>query len=301
VPVADRPGRDLVSIVVVSYQSAADLPRCVSSLAAAAGPLDTELVVVDNASQDGSAEVACNLGAEVIENQLNVGLSGAINQGVSKARGSWVLLLNPDARLAAGALATLVETGGSDPRIGCLGPQIRNPDGTPYPTGRRFPSPAVGGLHALLGTVWPSNPATRRYHMADLDRRAVSDVDWVSGSCMLVRRQAFDEAGGFDPGYFMYFEELDFCLRLARAGWRVVFEPRAVAVHDIGGSTSSAPYRKVFNHHRSALRFYRRRFAGDPRLILLPLVAVGLAARAVVSLALALVRRASVSRGRTGH
>jgi N-acetylglucosaminyl-diphospho-decaprenol L-rhamnosyltransferase len=143
----------------------------------------------------------------------------------------------------------------------------------------------VGALHALVGTVWPGNPATRRYHMADRVRSGPSDVDWVSGSCMLVRRAAFDQVGGFDPGYFMYFEELDFCLRLARAGWRVVLEPQAVAVHHIGGSTSSAPYRKVINHHRSAVRFYRRRYEGDPRILLTPVVAAGLAARLVVSLA----------------
>jgi N-acetylglucosaminyl-diphospho-decaprenol L-rhamnosyltransferase len=112
---------------------------------------------------------------------------------------------------------------------------------------------------------------------------------------MLIRRRAFEEVGGFDPGYFMYFEEMDFCLRLHRAGWRVVYDPGASVTHILGGSTRSAPYRKVWNHHRSALRFYCRRYARDPRLLLAPLVALFLALRGLVSLA-----RTAVTRARRG-
>jgi N-acetylglucosaminyl-diphospho-decaprenol L-rhamnosyltransferase len=108
---------------------------------------------------------------------------------------------------------------------------------------------------------------------------------------MLLRREAYEAAGRFDAGYFMYFEEMDFCLRLARAGWRAVYDPGAEVTHILGGSTRSAPYRKVWNHHRSALRFYRRRYAHDPRLLLLPVVALFLVARGLVSLARTAVAR----------
>ncbi|HYJ71829.1 MAG TPA: glycosyltransferase family 2 protein, partial [Actinomycetota bacterium] len=172
---------------------------------------------------------------------------------------------------------------------GCVGPHLANPDGSDYPTGRRFPSLLMGALHAALAPVWPGNPATRRYHMVGVDRSRPLDVDWVSGACMLVRRRAFEEIGGFDPGYFMYFEEMDACLRLHRAGWRVVFDPVAEVKHVVGGSTRSAPYRKVVHHHKSALRFYCRRYAGDPRLVMAPLVAGFLAVRGVASLARAAV------------
>jgi N-acetylglucosaminyl-diphospho-decaprenol L-rhamnosyltransferase len=284
-----------VSVVLVTYESAEDLAACLATLPAAAGPHELEVVVVDNASRDGSAEIARRLGVKVLENPANLGLSRAIDLGAAATDAPWLLLVNPDTRLAPGALARLLATAAADPTIGCVGPHLRNSDGSEYPTGRRFPSILVGALHAALGTVWPGNPATRHYHMADLDRSRPVQVDWVSGACMLLRREAYEAAGRFDAGYFMYFEEMDFCLRLARAGWRVVYDPGAEVTHILGGSTRSAPYRKVWNHHRSALRFYCRRYARDPRLLLAPLVALFLALRGLVSLA-----RTAVTRARRG-
>jgi N-acetylglucosaminyl-diphospho-decaprenol L-rhamnosyltransferase len=273
-----------VAVVLVTYESAEDLAACLGSLPAAAGPHELEVVVVDNASRDASAEIARRLGVKVLENPANLGLSRAIDIGAAATAAPWLLLVNPDTRLAAGSLARMLETA-AEPTVGCVGPHLRNSDGSEYPTGRRFPSILVGVVHAALGTVWPGNPATRRYHLADLDRSRPVPVDWVSGACMLVRREAYEAAGRFDAGYFMYFEEMDFCLRLAKAGWRVVYDPVAEVTHMLGGSTRSAPYRKVWNHHRSALRFYRRRYAGDPRRLLLPVVALFLLARGLVSLA----------------
>jgi N-acetylglucosaminyl-diphospho-decaprenol L-rhamnosyltransferase len=285
----------MVSVGLVTYESAEDLAACLATLPAAAGPHELEVVVVDNASRDGSAEIARRLGVKVLENPANLGLSRAIDLGAAATDAPWLLLVNPDTRLAPGALARLLATAAADPTIGCVGPHLRNSDGSEYPTGRRFPSILVGALHAALGTVWPGNPATRHYHMADLDRSRPVQVDWVSGACMLLRREAYEAAGRFDAGYFMYFEEMDFCLRLARAGWRVVYDPGAEVTHILGGSTRSAPYRKVWNHHRSALRFYCRRYARDPRLLLAPLVALFLALRGLVSLA-----RTAVTRARRG-
>jgi N-acetylglucosaminyl-diphospho-decaprenol L-rhamnosyltransferase len=284
-----------VSVVLVTYESAEDLAACVATLPAAAGPHELEVVVVDNASRDASAEIARSLGIKVLENPANLGLSRAIDRGAAATAAPWLLLVNPDTRLGPGALARLLETAAADPAIGCVGPHLRNSDGSEYPTGRRFPSILVGAVHAALGTVWPANPATRRYHMADLDRSRPVPVDWVSGACMLLRRDAYQAAGRFDAGYFMYFEEMDFCLRLHRAGWRVVYDPGAEVTHILGGSTRSAPYRKVWNHHRSALRFYRRRYARDPRLLLVPLVALFLTARGLASLA-----RTAIARRRGG-
>jgi N-acetylglucosaminyl-diphospho-decaprenol L-rhamnosyltransferase len=292
VPASHGAAHPAISVVMVTYESAADIAACLDSLDAAAGRHQLEVVVVDNASRDASTDIARGLGVKVVENPTNLGLSRAIDIGAASTAAPWLLLVNPDTRLASGSLARLLDTANADPTIGCVGPHLRNSDGSQYPTGRRFPSILVGAMHAAFGTVWPGNPATRYYHLTDLDRSRPVEVDWVSGACMLLRRDAYEAAGRFDAGYFMYFEEMDFCLRLARAGWRVVYDPVAEVTHMIGGSTRSAPYRKVLNHHRSALRFYRRRYARDPRLVLLPLSAVFLAVRGLVSLARTAVAQA---------
>lgn len=297
---AAQPAPPAAAAVLVTYESADDLPGCLQSLAAAAPPAGLEVVVVDNASRDDSAEVARALGVKVIENPTNEGYARAVNAGAAATAGQWLLVLNPDTRLAPGSLSRLLATAATDPRIGCLGPDLHNPDGTEYPTGRRFPSLVVGALHALVGPVWPGNPATRHYHMAEVDRSVPLPVDWVSGACMLLRREAFEAVGGFDGGYFMYFEDMDLCLRLARVGWRVVFDSEAEVVHVGGNSARKAPYRKVVDHHRSTMRFYRRRYARDPRILLAPLVGAFLLVRAAVSLARVAQTARAAARARPG-
>jgi N-acetylglucosaminyl-diphospho-decaprenol L-rhamnosyltransferase len=297
------PAPPLCSVVLVSYHSAQDLPGCVGSLAKAAPGRVLDVVVVDNASGDDSAEVARGLGTstglalKVIENPTNDGYACAANQGAAATGGGWLLIANPDTRFEPGSLGRLLATAEADPTIGCVGPHLRNPDGSEYPTGRRFPSVFVGALHAVLGTVWPDNPATRHYHLTGVDRSVPVQVDWVSGACMCVRREAWEKVGGFDPGYFMYAEDMDLCLRIARAGWRVVFDGGAEVTHTVGGSTRYRPYRKVLDHHRSALRFYVRHHRRDPRILLTPAVAGFLTARGVASLArTAAVRRRGAER-----
>jgi N-acetylglucosaminyl-diphospho-decaprenol L-rhamnosyltransferase len=285
------PSATAVAVVLVTYQSARDLAMCLGSLERAAGPHPLEVVVVDNASTDASVEIARGYGAKVLENHTNQGLSRAINTGVAVTGAPWLLIANPDTWLSPGSLRRLLATATSDPRIGCVGPHLANPDGSDYPTGRRFPSMLLGAVHAAVAPLWPDNPATRWYHMAGVDRSRPLDVDWVSGACMLIRRQAFEQIGGFDPGYFMYFEEMDACLRLHRAGWRIVFDPLAEVKHVVGGWNHRAPPHQIVPPHASAFRFYCRRYAGDPRLVLAPLVAAFLALRGVFSLARAVAAR----------
>src|ERR671923_61297 len=140
----------MVSVVLVTYESAADLAACLATLPAAAGPHELEVLVVDNASRDGSAEVARGLGVKVLENPANLGLSRAIDIGAAATGAPWLLLVNPDTRLAPGSLARMLATATADPAIGCVGPHLRNSDGSEYPTGRRFPSILVGTVHAAL-------------------------------------------------------------------------------------------------------------------------------------------------------
>ncbi|WP_435593643.1 glycosyltransferase family 2 protein [Nocardia sp. bgisy118] len=280
-----------VGLVLVTYGSAEDLPPFLESLPAAIEPLTLKVVAVDNASNDDSAELVERFDGKVIRNRENVGLTRAINQGARELETDWILVANPDTRLTAGAIATLVETARSDDRIGVVGPRVSRLDGTPYPTGRRFPSIGVGIAHALLGAVWKSNPATRAYF--GNPATTVSDVDWISGCCMLFRRSAFEAVGGYDERYFMYFEETKIALDLHRAGYRVVLDPTVEIRHREGGSTRHAPFRKVRNHHRSALRFYVDYNRSTPWILFTPLVAAGLIVRGSLSML-----RTALARGR---
>src|SRR5918992_6126031 len=152
------PSGTAVAVVLVTFQSARDLAMCLGSLERAAGPHPLEVVVVDNASTDASVEIARSYGAKVLENHVNQGLSRAINTGVAQTGAPWLLIANPDTWLSPGSLRRLLATAASDPRIGCVGPHLANPDGSDYPTGRRFPSLLMGALHAALPPSGPGNP-----------------------------------------------------------------------------------------------------------------------------------------------
>ncbi|MGW3542870.1 glycosyltransferase [Nocardia niigatensis] len=272
-----------VGLALVTYQSAEDLPGFLKTLPSAVAPYAVDVIGIDNVSVDRSADIVEEFGGRVIRNARNVGLAAAINQGAAATSAEWILVANPDTQLTRGSIAALVETAKSDERIGMIGPRIARLDGTLYPSGRRFPSLAVGIAHALLGGAWPGNPATPRYFGKPVTE--VSDVDWISGCCMLFRREAFDAVGGFDDRYFLYFEETKMALDMHRGGWRVVLDPSVEIRHREGGSMRSAPFRKIRTHHLSALRFYCDFHKGSPWIMLAPLVAAGLIVRGTAAVA----------------
>jgi N-acetylglucosaminyl-diphospho-decaprenol L-rhamnosyltransferase len=171
-----------------------------------------------------------------------------------------------------------------------VGPRIENPDGSWYPSARSFPSLADALGHAFLHFVAPGNRFSRRYKLLDWDHDSGRLVDWVSGTFVMVRREAFESVGGFDERYFMYVEDVDLCWRLRRAGWDVAYEPAGRVIHAIGASSELAPYRMIVAHHRSLLRFAATTASG-PRRLLLPAVAVGLAVRAGLACAQRALRR----------
>lgn len=271
-----------VSAVVVSYNSAAYLPDCVRSIRAEG--VD-EVAVVDNASSDGSVDaiVASDPGVVVVETGANLGFGTGANRGVAATTGDYVLILNPDTVVEPGTVKALAEALDRDPGLGLVGPRMETPDGALYPSVRRFPELGVALGHAFLGLVRPANLFTRRYRMLDWDHdRPASDVDWVGGACLLVRRTAFDVVAGFDEGYFMYVEDVDLCWRLAQAGWRIGYEPGGRVVHALGASSQLMPYRMIAEHHRSLLRFAAKTSTGTRRAVV-PVVAAGLAARTLAA------------------
>ncbi len=265
--------------VVVNYNGGAALGACVASLRSAGV---REIVVVDNGSVDGSLAALAADGLRIERADRNLGYGKAVNRGVLLFTAELVLIVNPDVVVEPDAADTLATRLTAEPDVAVVGPLIREPGGAAYPSARSFPSVGVGAGHALVGLFWPNNRWTKRYREGQPSgpdaEQGTREADWVSGACCLVRREAFESVGGFDEGYFMYVEDLDLCWRLRRAGWRVLYEPSAVAVHQQGLSTAAHPYRMLAAHHRSALRFARKSLVGARSVLLVP-VAAGLAVR----------------------
>jgi N-acetylglucosaminyl-diphospho-decaprenol L-rhamnosyltransferase len=270
-----------ISAVVVNYNAGSLLVDCVAGLRKEGA---TEVVVVDNGSTDGSkaALAEADPAAVWLASGGNLGYGRAANLGAGHSRGEYLLVCNPDIVIRPGALAVLAGALDADLGLGIVGPCLINPDGSLYPSARAFPSMADALGHGLLGLLWPGNPFSRRYQLLDWDHAEARRVDWVSGACFVIRREAWDAIGGFDPSYFMYLEDVDLCWRASRAGWAVGYEPSAEVVHIQGVSADQHPYRMIAAHHRSLLRFAWRTTEGWTR-ILLPVVAAGLAARTVVA------------------
>ncbi len=272
-----------VRVVVVTYSPGETLSLFLRSLGAAT-TAPVAVVLADNGSDDGSVEAAEGPGVRLLRTGGNVGYGRAANLGAAGGDEPWLLVANPDVELGPGSLDTLLAAAARWPRAGALGPAIRTPAGDLYPSARAFPSLGRGTAHALLGWWWPGNPATRAYR---LERGAPVEgpTGWLSGSCLLLRRSAFEAVGGFDAGFFMYFEDLDLCRRLAAAGWQSVHVPSAVVAHTGGHATQrdAATARAMLAaHHASAYRYLAAQYAGwrwaPVRLVL----RVGLAARGLL-------------------
>lgn len=260
--------------VIVNFNAGSALETAVRSLLAdnAAPDAVPEVIVVDNASSDGSVEALERAvpAARVIRAGANLGYSAAANLGIAATRAPVIAVCNPDIEVEAGTASALLARFDAEPDLGAAGPQIRNLDGTVYPSARSQPSLVDAAGHGLLVLVWVSNPFTRRYRQLDADPARSRDVDWLSGSAIWLRRRAVDEVQGWDEQFFMYLEDVDLCLRLRAAGWRVTYEPAGRVTHVQGLSTSQHPYRMLVEHHRSMARFAAKRWQGARRLLLGP-------------------------------
>ncbi|GAA1402178.1 glycosyltransferase family 2 protein [Pseudonocardia kongjuensis] len=275
---------DRVAVVTVTYSPGRTLDAFLDSLAGATGRSGVPVVLADNGSVDGAPERAARErdGVRFLPIGENVGYGAAANRGVAGLDDSygWVVVANPDLEWAPGSLDALLDAGARHPRAGALGPLIREPSGEVYPSAREVPSLLAGAGHAALGPVWPGNPWTTAYRRSreDLTERPAG---WLSGSCLLLRRTAFDSVDGFDPRYFMYFEDVDLGRRLTLAGWQNVYVPSAEVTH-VGGVSTGKPEvsaRMLAEHHRSAYRFLADRHPGPARAPLRAAVRAGLAVR----------------------
>jgi N-acetylglucosaminyl-diphospho-decaprenol L-rhamnosyltransferase len=263
-----------VAVVIVTHNTRADALACLASLERAGAD---EIVVADSGSTDGTLYAVAEAFPAVRRLALpNVGFGQAANAGVALVEADAVVVANADTRFPFASVRALGEYLAANPDVGALGPLIRFPDGRLQLSARAFPSLRQALGHAVLGLWWPSNPWTRGYRLTDWDHASERDVDWVSGCCVALQRKAFDAVGGFDPAYFMFVEDVDLCWRLRIGGWRVVFAPVAEVTHMIGASVSAKRFRMAVEHARSLDRFFARRYAHGPRILLRPFIRLGL-------------------------
>lgn len=229
-----------VSVVIVSRNTRELLPACLTSVAREAGDLTVEVIVVDNASDDGTPEMVRRDFPSVVLLQpvSNDGFAAGNNLGLRRAQGRAVLLLNPDTELLPDALPALWGALQATLDIGVVGPRLVYPDGGTQSSRRRFPTLASALVEStLMGEALPHHPAKRAYEMTDTPDNAPHDADWLVGACLLIRREVLDAVGLLDANLFLYGEEPEFCKRVRRAGWRVRYTPEAVVRHHEGTST----------------------------------------------------------------
>ena len=259
-----RAGRKLpdVSVVVVSFNVRNLLETCLASLKSASSGLDLEIVVVDNGSSDGSAELIRRRFPDVklIESATNLGYGGAINLGARAARGGYLLVLNSDTEMREGAIKHLVDVLNIQVDVAVAGPRLRYPNASTQSSRRRYPGPLTALLEStVLQRWWPSSPVLNRYYVLDRPNER-QDVDWLVGACLLVRRSAFEEVGGFDERFTMYSEELDLCHRIRDRGYRVSFEPAAEVIHHEGRSSEQNLARRNREFAESKSRYFEKYF-----------------------------------------
>jgi len=272
-----------LSIIIVNWNVRDLLRDCLRSIFACAGShiaengalylsdYRAEVWVVDNASTDGSAKMVRAEFPQVnlIASESNLGFSAGNNVALRRCQGRYALLLNPDTRIVGEALTLLLDYAELHPELGVVGPQLRYGDGSLQPSRRRFPTLMTAFLEStILHQWWPRNPWAQRYIMADTPDDMTQEVDWVVGACMLVRREAFQQAGLLDESFFMYSEELDWCRRIVAAGWRVAYLPQAIVLHYEGQSSNQVVAARHIRFESSKIHYFCKHHGAAQAMLL---------------------------------
>ncbi|MFH1220520.1 MAG: glycosyltransferase [Candidatus Eisenbacteria bacterium] len=248
-----------VSIIIVSYNTRDFLSTCLRALRERTHDVSYEVIVIDNASADGSAEMIEREFPEVtlVKNAVNHGYAKAVNQGIDRSRGRYFLILNPDIEVTEGSVGHLWSFMQRSAQVGIAGAKLVYPDGSLQMSSRTFYTLKTVLLRrTLLGKIFPNAGAVRDHLMLDWDHNSERQVDWVLGACMMVRREAYEGLGGMDERFFLYLEDVDWCYRMKKHGWKVYYVPSAVMKHfHRRESARLFPDRKLVAHLFSTFRF----------------------------------------------
>ncbi|WP_080796225.1 glycosyltransferase family 2 protein [Corynebacterium pacaense] len=287
-------------MITVTYSPGQYLNRFLDSIPGASAR-DALVVMADNGSVDGAPENAARErpNVEFLPTGGNLGYGTAVNVAARALRGrreaggidnEFFIVSNPDVVFGEGSIDELIACARRHPRAASVGPMILEPDGSVYPSARAVPTLGNGIGHALLGALWKNNPWSAAY-LDDQDMTVERSAGWLSGSCLLLRWEAFDAIGGFDERYFMYMEDVDLGDRLARAGGENIYCPGARITHARGHVAGKHPEILLPAHHESAYRFQADRLSAPWQLPIRVALRIGLKLRAVLTVAASTVRR----------
>ena len=278
-----------LSVVIVSWNSSSELTDCIGSLAAQNDEsFLCEIILVDNASSDDSVAIVrkCFPAVRIIANNENKGFAGASNQGILASTGRFVMLLNPDSIVENGVLRDVTAFMDATPDAGACGCKLLESDNRLQYSARRFPHPSDVFM-SLPGVsrVMPNNHYNRKYLMMDWDHDHIRTVEWISGACLVMRREAIALIGLLDERFFMYCEDMDWCFRLSKTSWRIYYLPYLTVVHHRGASSSQIAPKMIFTHHVSMWKYAQKHLRGAwPVPIFAPVTGLFLAVRVALLL-----------------
>jgi GT2 family glycosyltransferase len=252
-----------ISIIIVNYNSGEFLRNCITSLLPSS--LEMEIIVVDNASIDDSLDILdVHPKITIIKNSKNLGFSAGCNIGIKASSADYLLFLNPDCTISHDTITQLLDYLQAHDQAGMVGGLLVNPDGTEQGGGRRaIPTPWRTLVRALgltrFSNRWPYLFEDFHLHKQPLPSEP-TEVEAISGACMLVKREILEDIGLWDEGYFLHCEDLDYCMRFRKNGWKIMFLPQAKVVHEHGACSKSRPIFVEWHKHKGMLRFYRKFF-----------------------------------------
>jgi len=256
------------SIIILTWNSEEFIKNCLKSIFSTKGSIDLELIVVDNASEDGTVEIIKEFGPEVrlIFNRKNLGYAKGNNQGIEIAQGEYILFLNPDVVLKENTLKLMLdfmdehsEFGSTGEEIAGLGPQLLNIDGSIQPSCREFPGFSILFWEITgLSYLFPKSRIFGRWRMGYFDFQSLKEVDQPMGSCLLLRRKVLEKVGVFDERFPIFFNDVDLCYKIKKNGEKLYFFPEAKAFHHKGGSTLKVKPKMVLSSHLSFFRFLNK-------------------------------------------
>lgn len=252
-----------LSVSIVNYNTKEFLRKCLKSIYENTHKISFEAFVVDNNSKDGSTKMVKKEFPQVnlIENEMNVGFAKANNQAIKKSSSRYILLLNSDTIILPNSLDMMKSFMDHHPQTGALGCKLLNPDMTLQPSCREFPSFMTLLFEStFLDQLFPSNKTIGRYKLSSWNHNETREVDQPMGACLMVRKKTVEEIGLLDEGFYMFFEEVDWCYRIKKRDWKIYFLPKAKVIHYGGRSVGKINFKMFFSWHKSRYRFFKKRY-----------------------------------------